>query len=129
MISIQSVHHTAVCVTDIVKAKRFYGEVLGLREVARPAFDFEGAWYELPNGQQIHLIVYPETTTLRGTTAIAVRDGHFAVRVGSYRETLEHLTAHGVELVDLPRNITPWAQIYVTDPDGNIIELNAEQPG
>ena len=22
-------------------------------------------------------------------------------------------------------NLTPWAQLYVTDPDGNVIELNA----
>jgi catechol-2,3-dioxygenase len=24
-------------------------------------------------------------------------------------------------------NVTPWAQIYVTDPDGNVIELNVER--
>jgi hypothetical protein len=26
---------------------------------------------------------------------------------------------------DRPQNPTPWPQIYVTDPDGNVIELNA----
>jgi hypothetical protein len=25
------------------------------------------------------------------------------------------------------RNLTPWHQIYLTDPDGNVIELNAER--
>jgi catechol-2,3-dioxygenase len=32
-----------------------------------------------------------------------------------------------VACVESPRNMTPWAQIYVTDPDGNVIELNAER--
>jgi hypothetical protein len=41
------------------------------------------------------------------------RDGHFALRVGSYRQTLEHLKTHKVELLDRPRNKTPWPQIYV----------------
>ena len=26
-------------------------------------------------------------------------------------------------------NPTPWAQIHLTDPDGNVIELNAERKG
>jgi hypothetical protein len=40
---------------------------------------------------------------------------------------MEHLRAHGIECRALPDNPTPWAQIYVTDPDGNVIELNAER--
>ena len=43
----------------------------------------------------------------------------------SYRQTLEHLRAHGVDVLEKPTNLTPWAQLYVTDPDGNVIELNA----
>ena len=45
---------------------------------------------------------------------------------GSYRQTLDHLRAHGVEVLEKPRNLTPWAQLYVCDPDGNVIELNAD---
>jgi catechol 2,3-dioxygenase-like lactoylglutathione lyase family enzyme len=50
-----------------------------------------------------------------------------AVRVRSYRETRDHLTAQGVPFLDRPRNKTPWPQIYLSDPDGNVIELNAER--
>jgi catechol-2,3-dioxygenase len=32
-----------------------------------------------------------------------------------------------VPIRDRPHNLTPWPQIYVTDPDGNVIELNAER--
>jgi catechol 2,3-dioxygenase-like lactoylglutathione lyase family enzyme len=124
---VESLHHVAVCVTDVERARRFYGEILGLTEVPRPPFDFGGAWYELGDGQ-LHLIVHPPTRTLRGTTDIDPRDGHLALRVHSYEATLEHLRRRGVPCVARPDNLTPWAQIYVTDPDGNVIELNAERP-
>jgi glyoxylase I family protein len=64
---------------------------------------------------------------LRGTTAIDGRDGHFAMRVSSYMRTLERLRAHRIPCRALVDNPTPWAQIYITDPDGNVIELNADR--
>jgi len=85
-----------------------------------------GTWYQLGD-RQLHLIVHPGTRTLRGTTVIESREGHFGIRVRSYRKTLEHLKAQGVAVRDRPHNLTPWPQIYVTDPDGNVIELNAER--
>ena len=124
---ITRLHHGAVCVTDIDRSKRFYTEVLGLHEVARPDFDFGGAWYEFPDGSQFHLIVHDTPRTLRGTTAVDIKDGHLALRVRSYQSTLAHLKQLGVEVVALRENKTPWAQIYVADPDGNIVELNAER--
>jgi hypothetical protein len=36
------------------------------------------------------------------------------------------LRSHGLECLESPRNLTPWAQIYVTDPDGNVVEFNAD---
>jgi catechol 2,3-dioxygenase-like lactoylglutathione lyase family enzyme len=127
-LGLESLHHVSVCVTDIERAKRFYGDVLGLKEVTRPDFPFGGAWYEFDDGKQIHLIVHPETRTMRGVPMIDIRDGHLALRVRSYQETVDHLRAHGVELLEWPRNVTPWLQIYVTDPDGNVIEFNVDRP-
>ena len=124
---ITRLHHAAVCVTDIERAKRFYAEVLGLHEVARPNFDFPGAWYEFGDGSQLHLIVHDTPLALRGTTAIDPKDGHLALRVDSFAATLAHLQHHGVAVVAYRENKTPWAQIYVTDPDGNVVELNAER--
>jgi catechol 2,3-dioxygenase-like lactoylglutathione lyase family enzyme len=127
VIDIQTIHHTAVIVTDMPRARHFYGDVLGLREIARPPFPFGGAWYRVGEHQELHLIVYPEARAVRGSAPVDPRDGHFAVRVRSYAETLAHLRAHGVACRELPENLTPWAQIYVTDPDGNIVELNADR--
>jgi catechol 2,3-dioxygenase-like lactoylglutathione lyase family enzyme len=125
MIQVETLHHVSISVTDLARAQRFYSDVLGLVEIPRPAFEFAGAWYQLGD-RQLHLIVHPGTRTLRGTTAIEAREGHYGIRVRSYRETRQHLEERGVPYRDKPRNLTPWPQIYVTDPDGNVIELNAE---
>ena len=124
MLGADSLHHVAVCVTDLARAKQFYEGILGLKEIPRPPFDFGGAWYELGAGQ-LHLIVHPPTLTMRRTTDIDAKDGHLAIRVASYHEALAHLKRLGIECLERPRNLTPWPQIYVTDPDGNVIELNA----
>jgi catechol 2,3-dioxygenase-like lactoylglutathione lyase family enzyme len=125
---IETLHHVSINVTDLERARHFYSVVLGLSEVPRPPFDFAGIWYGLGE-RQLHLIVHPPTRTLRGTSLIDGRDGHFALRIADFDAVLAHLQAHGVPLVDRRDNATPWAQIYVTDPDGNVIELNAPRVG
>lgn len=118
-------HHVSLSVTDLARAKHFYGEVLGLLELERPPFDFPGAWYDLGNAQ-LHLIVHANQRSLRGTTDVDSRDGHFALRVRGYAAAVDRLRARGVAFVERPINATQWAQIHLTDPDGNGIELNAE---
>ena len=122
-----SFHHIALSVTDMDRAAWFYGTVLGLQEIPRPPFDFGGAWYQLGD-RQLHLIVHPPTRTLRGSMEIGPRDGHLALRVRDRQEVLDRLLAHGIKVLDLPDNLTPWAQVYCCDPDGNVIEFNVERP-
>ena len=122
-----SLHHVSLCVTDLERAKHFYGAVVGLRELPRPDLGFPGAWYAVGDSQELHLLVHPPSKPRRGTTEIDGRDGHFAMRVSSYAETLARLRDHQVPLIESPNNKTPWAQIYVTDPDGNVIEFNVER--
>jgi glyoxylase I family protein len=119
-------HHVALTVTDMETATWFYSEVLGLKPLERPPFPFPGAWYELGD-RTLHLIVHPPTLTMRGTRDIDPRDGHLALRVTSFEDTVARLTAFGVACLELPDNPTPWAQIYTTDPDGNIIEFNVDR--
>jgi len=123
----EALHHAAVVVTDLERAKRFYGGVLGLEELAeRPAFPFPGAWYAVGGGQ-IHLIVHDRAKTLRGTTAVDTRDGHFAIRVSDASLVRERLEAAGWPYDDRPNSITGWHQLFTTDPDGNVIEFNSRK--
>ncbi len=54
---IEGIHHVTLLVEDRPKAAWFYGQVLGLEEKGRPAFDFPGLFYRAGRGQEIHLIV------------------------------------------------------------------------
>lgn len=126
MITVETIQHVSINVTDLARARHFYTDVLGLSEIPRPDFDFAGAWFGI-GAQQLHLIVHPGARTLRGTTEISSREAHFALRVRSYQETLEHLRAKSIPCRERPHNKTPWSQLYVTDPDGNIVELNADR--
>ena len=125
---IEDLHHVTIAVRDLERAKHFYGDVLGLREIERPGFDFSGAWYALGD-RQLHLIVNEEAESLRDATHPDSRDGHYALRVSDWDATVEHLKANGVEVLERRRNVTPWTQAYVADPDGNVLELNADRPG
>ncbi|ARI78624.1 VOC family protein [Halobacillus mangrovi] len=120
----EGIHHVSILVTDIEKSKRFYGEVLGFQESnARPEFGFPGAWYQIGK-TQLHLIEYEDGKTLRGTTEIDSRDGHFAIRVNDIEVFIERMEANHVKMLNKPHNKTEWHQVYISDPDGNIIEFN-----
>jgi catechol 2,3-dioxygenase-like lactoylglutathione lyase family enzyme len=130
----QVIHHVAVCVTDLERSRRFYREVLGLEEIARPPFNFPGAWFALgPDGQQVHLIVFPDHT-LRTGKPLAPRDVHFAVRVPSFREAVDYFRSKGyredstddfTHMIVQPHATAGFPQLYILDPDRNIIEVNA----
>ncbi|UVI28924.1 VOC family protein [Paenibacillus spongiae] len=124
MIKHEAIHHVSLIVSDIERARAFYKEILGLREIPRPPFDFPGEWFAVgETGQQLHLIVHDGQT--KRTGGIDTRDGHFAIRVGDFDETVEWLRQHGIEHRANRDSITGFAQIFLLDPDRNVIELNA----
>ena len=125
MTTVESLHHVGIAVTDLVRSRHFYATVLCLEEIPRPDFDFDGAWFRVGE-QQIHLIVQRQAEMPR-EHGLRTRGDHIALRVGSYRRTLEHLRTLGVPFEARPHNKTPWPQIYLADPDGHTIELNAER--
>jgi glyoxylase I family protein len=132
---VTGLHHVLLPVTDLGRAKQFYGEVLGLPEVPRPDFEFRGAWYRFPNGQEFHLVCYPHAT-LRGQKSLDDRDIHVALRVSDFGAAVERLRAAGYRedvadddgwfMVVRPHSSRGYSQVYVLDPDRNVIELNAE---
>src|SRR5215510_2738334 len=75
--NIVELNHVALLVSDVKRSCDFYGEVLGLEPMARPAFDFPGAWFRLGSVQELHLI--GGMPVARGTEQ--PRGNHFALRV------------------------------------------------
>ncbi|WP_040203562.1 VOC family protein [Neobacillus jeddahensis] len=126
MIKYSGLHHVSLTVTDLARAKQFYGSVLCLLEIQRPDFDFTGAWYAVEN-QQLHLIVLPTSQTIRKDNYLSSREGHFALRVKNYDDTVAWLKKNEVEILEKPTSKSGFAQIFCADPDGNLIELNVDQ--
>jgi catechol 2,3-dioxygenase-like lactoylglutathione lyase family enzyme len=134
MLEFECLHHVAISVSDLARAKQFYGGVLGLEEIPRPNFPFDGAWYRVGT-QEVHLIVSRDPT-FRAGKGVTLEDIHFALRVRSYRAALRHLESKGCrETKDEPgrsmrvnpSSVTGYPQIHVLDPDRNVIEINAER--
>jgi glyoxylase I family protein len=118
------IHHVSLLITNLKEALYFYEGILGFRQnKKRPQFDFPGVWYDIGN-TQLHLIVDPEGGTRRTTNEINSRDAHFAIRVKDMDKLLQILEHHGVPYINKPDNKTEWHQLYVYDPDGNLIEFN-----
>ena len=131
---IRQLHHVSIPVTDPARSIAFYRDVLGLRQIERPPFEFGGAWFAVGDGQ-LHLIQHPDAT-FRGEKKVDSRDTHFAIRVATFRDALERLEAHGYHEKaddDLKRmRVRPdptagFPQIHLLDPDRNVVEINAER--
>ncbi|MCC7274956.1 MAG: VOC family protein [Alphaproteobacteria bacterium] len=116
--------HVSVTVTDVERARAFYGGVLGLPEVDRPDFGFPGIWYDLGRGLQLHIIVNEGLSR-----PAAERDGfdvrypHFAIGVESADAAAAALRTRGVRMDELLNSVTGLRQLFVKDPDGNMVEL------
>ncbi len=133
---IETIHHVSLTVSDLARSRQFYREILALHEIERPGFPFPGAWFQVGGNQQLHIILHPGAT-FRGAKGIDTRDGHFAVRVASYRSTLAFLSSKGyredaadddlMKMHTNPRATAGYPQIYILDPDRHIIEINAEK--
>lgn len=119
-ITISKLHHAGFLVTDVERAADFYERVLGLENLERPDFGFPGRWYDLKNGNQLHLMSLENMPN--HSTNIPTFDRHIALEVPDLEETARELTALGVEFAK-GSGRGGAAQIFLRDPDGNMIEL------
>jgi catechol 2,3-dioxygenase-like lactoylglutathione lyase family enzyme len=98
-------------------AKAFYGNVLGLREIPKPAGTRQnvGGWYEL-GAVQLHLSVEEIVTN-------ALSDRHVCYVVADVAVAERHLRDSCVEIISDPRPIEGVKRFYVRDPGANLIEI------
>src|SRR3954447_13188516 len=123
--------HASLMVSDPEAARQFYVGALGLEEIPRPAtFTFPGLWVAIGD-RQLHLIGEAEPGRTRATHpgygAEELAGGyasHFALEVDDLETFLTRVKERGVAVVGGPRPRGDGVlQAYVTDPDGNVVEL------
>jgi catechol 2,3-dioxygenase-like lactoylglutathione lyase family enzyme len=124
MLPFTSVSHISVTVTNLDRAKHFYGGVVGLPEIPRPAFPFPGVWYGLKGELSLHVTVKDEMP-LRAVDPgrFDTRDPHFALAVADADEIYARLQASGRPFHDFSDTPSGLRQLFVRDPDGNMIEF------
>lgn len=134
-----SVHHVSLVVSDLERAITFYQRAFGLERVERPPLGSAGAWLACGT-LQVHLIVNNDGS-FREEPAIDVADWHFAFRTEDFDGALAHLGSLGLSeepdesgvrrLFVHRQGRAGFPQLYLLDPDNNIIEINGapiEQP-
>ncbi len=133
--------HATLVAADLGAARAFYGDLLGMTEVPRPAFAFGGLWFATaPGGAPVlHLIESHGPGTVRpevpgpGSGAPGInedgrdkrtRGPHLALRCDDPRAFEPALEAAGTRIVrPATRRPDGATQVFVCDPDGHVIEL------
>ena len=118
IMKICELNHVALHVSDVTRSCEFYIHVLRLERLARPAFDFAGAWFRLGEQQELHLINRTNETIPPGN-----RNNHFALKVDDLAAWEEHLEKIGASFRGPKPRPDGAMQIFLADPDGHYIEL------
>ena len=126
---VTGLQHVALVVSDLERARQFYGDHLGMEELPRPAsFGFGGAWFHA-GGREIHLLAAADTDARagwdgRGPSYDVGRTTHVAFEVDDLQAEITRLGAAGVEpCSELRERGDGVIQIYYEDPDLHLIEL------
>ncbi len=127
-IQVKHIDHVTLIVKDLDRSRDFYVGLLGMQEVPRPGFSFDGSWFQA-GATQIHLILEHDQSSPAGLPApddraAATRTHHFAFEVDDAYKAAEVLKQHGIPLHSEPK-LRPdgFVQTFCIDPDGHTVEL------
>lgn len=135
MIPIRDIDHLVLRVRDIEAMRRFYCDVLGATHVAwRPEFGMS----HLKVGRSMIDLVTVEGKLGKAGGAAPGREGrnldHLCLRVEPFDQDaiVAHLKRHGIEVGEIRKRYGAEGNgisIYVTDPEGNTVELKGPSDG
>jgi lactoylglutathione lyase len=119
-INILGYNHVALAVANIDSSAAFYRDIVGLEPLAVPDhLKAIRAWFKIVPGQELHLLAGRGTPVSNND-----RNGaHFALTIPDADPVEDYLKAKGIAYHRQQRFDKAW-QIYITDPDGYVIELN-----
>ena len=119
--------HLLVLTDDLEGSRAFYCDLLGLQVLDRPPFPFAGHWLGSDGRPFFHLAdrgEYHDALAVLGLDRPKGPVDHVAIRGGDLDELAARLAAAGLDAV--PNEVPGvFRQLYVTDPNGLRIELNA----
>ena len=120
---ITSLDHVQITVgaTEIDATIRFYVEILGLRQIAKPGplARNGGAWFRIGDSGELHLSVEASATT----EANQASRRHVCLTVTDLAGAQAAAETAGVPVIDDRQPIPGWQRFYLRDPGGNRIEI------
>ncbi len=121
MPTVTRLQHAAITVPaeGLERARHFYSDILGLREVPRPPElqTRPGIWYSF-GSTELHIQARPNAPVEKS-------DGHPAFVVDDIDAWQQRFEAHGIEVIEQP-TIYGRRRFNVRDPFGNLLELMTE---
>jgi catechol 2,3-dioxygenase-like lactoylglutathione lyase family enzyme len=123
---VASLQHVNIRCADAKASRDFYVELIGLAEGRRPPFPSQGYWLYLGDVPVVHLVQKRESEPKRGPGTGEL--DHVAFEGVDLEATRRLLTERGQSFREavVPRDGT--VQIFVSDPDGVMLELNFAMP-
>jgi catechol 2,3-dioxygenase-like lactoylglutathione lyase family enzyme len=106
--------HCSVIITNVDRSRRFYRDVLGLKEINKPrTFNFVVLWFQLGD-DTLHLLLKDKPD--------AVSPRHFALRVDDVAAARSYFREQRIN-VEETTPIPGADRFFIADPDGNRIEI------
>lgn len=127
LLQVKAFDHITLVVKDLGASQNFYVNLLGMRQVARPPFSFDGLWFQLGR-VQMHLILEYEGSAPAGNLLPRekrqTRGPHFAFEVEDAEATIGILKQNNISILSGPK-LRPdgYVQVFISDPDGHMVEL------
>lgn len=121
MINGIKIQHVSFIVADTSVALGFYTRVLGLKiDSQRPDLGYPGAWLQLNDDQQIHLLELPNPDPVNGRPEHGGRDRHTAFHINDLSSVQSALTRAGLSF---SMSKSARRALFCRDPDGNALEF------
>lgn len=133
---IHKLAHYSIRTYDLDASRKFYQNIMGMREGYRPPFKFPGIWFYLGEDESdfgvVHIIGVDENdpnglkeylgdkTDLEGTGTV----DHIAFISTGLKKFHETLRAENWTWTDRTVPSLGLHQVFVTDPSGVVIEMN-----
>ena len=125
-------NHYFVRCKDLERSRSFYCDALGFEVMPRPDFPFPGFWLGVGGRVQVHMGldgIPEEKTYYFGTTSHSAKDNagvvdHIAFQGTDLESFAQRLRDNGVASRTRHIGEIQLFQIFVSDPDGLVIELN-----
>ena len=132
--AISKLDHYSIRTKDLEATRRFYNDVMGFGEGARPQFPFPGSWHYNNGVAVVHvvgidpndpagLLAYLGDRPMSDDVGTGTLD-HVAFVASDVEAMRQHFAAKGIATRERSIPNMNLHQIFLDDPNGVVIELN-----